>query len=90
MIINNQYLEDALYVFSNYLKQENYPTNTEIFCVWSCKTLQNYKCLLATTVDNHYYELTYNGDNNEWYIDTYDKIQNIKVKISSTGDLIWN
>lgn len=80
MIINNQYLEDALQVFSNYLKQEGFPDNTKIFCVWSCKTLQNYKCLLATTAkDQYYYELTYNGDSDEWYIDTYDKISNIKV-----------
>lgn len=32
-----------------------------VYVVWSCKTLQNSKALLSTTVpDGMYYELTYN------------------------------
>lgn len=35
-----------------------------VFIVWSCKTLQNYKCLASTTIsgDGIYAEYTYNGD----------------------------
>lgn len=46
--------------------------------VWSCKTLQNYKCLASTTVsgDEIYAEYTYNGDKQELYEDIYDKVQN--------------
>ena len=37
-----------------------------VYVVWSCKTLQNSKALLSTTVpDGMYYELTYNGDKHE-------------------------
>lgn len=48
-----------------------------VFIVWSCKTLQNYKCLASTTVsgDGIYAEYTYNGDKQELYEDIYDKVQ---------------
>lgn len=48
-----------------------------VFVVWYCKTLQNAKALLSTTVsDGMYYELTYNGDKNELYLDAYKKWEN--------------
>lgn len=49
-----------------------------VFIVWGCKTLQNYKCLASTTVsgDGIYAEYTYNGDKQELYEDIYDKVQN--------------
>lgn len=48
------------------------------YIVWSCKTLQNYKCLASTTVsgDGIYAEYTYNGDKQELYEDVYGKISN--------------
>lgn len=53
-------------------------TVDDVFVVWSCKTLQNNKALLSTTVsDGMYYELTYNGDKNELYFDAYKKWQNV-------------
>lgn len=53
-------------------------TEDNVFVVWYCKTLQNHKALLSTTVsDGMYYELTYNGDKNELYFDAYKKWQNI-------------
>lgn len=50
----------------------------DVYVVWFCKTLQNWKCLLSTTAeDGRYYEVTFNGDKNEMYIDTYKKTHNI-------------
>jgi len=50
-------------------------TIDDVFVVWYCKTLQNAKALLSTTVsDGMYYELTYNGDKNELYLDAYKKM----------------
>lgn len=47
------------------------------YLVWSCKTLQNYKALLSTTLtDGMYYEITYNGDKSEAYLDAYKKLYN--------------
>ena len=52
----------------------------DVFIVWSCKTLQNYKCLASTTVscDGIYAEYTYNGDKQELYEDVYGKITNAR------------
>ena len=48
-----------------------------VFVVWYCKTLQNFKALLSTTLfDGMYYEVTYNGDKNEMYLDAYKKFEN--------------
>lgn len=53
-------------------------SSENVFVVWSCKTLQNNKALLSTTVpDGMYYELTYNGDKKELYMDAYKKWENI-------------
>lgn len=54
---------------------------SNVFVVWSCKTLQNYKALLSTTVsgDGIYVEFTYNGDKQELYMDVYHKIANKKI-----------
>lgn len=51
---------------------------SNVFVVWSCKTLQNYKALLSTTVsgDGIYAEYTYNGDKQELYEDVYKKLNN--------------
>ena len=49
------------------------------FIVWSCKTLQNNKALLGTSKNTEYFEITYNGDKKEMYIDVYRKIHNIKI-----------
>ena len=53
----------------------------DVFVVWSCKTLQNNKALVSTTVsDGMYYEITHNGDKNETYVDAYKKWENFTVK----------
>ena len=50
------------------------------YVVWSCKTLQNNKALLSTTLpDGMYYEITYNGDKNEAYVDAYKKFENFAI-----------
>lgn len=49
--------------------------------VWFSKTLQHFKCLLCTTRPDHlYFEVTYNGDRFELYVDIYDKLYNDCVK----------
>lgn len=52
----------------------------EVYVVWFCKTLQNWKALVSTTLpDGMYYEVTYNGDKRETYIDSYKKFHNVKI-----------
>lgn len=52
----------------------------EVYFVWKCKVLQNWKWLLASTLcDGMYYELTYNGDKHEFYLDAYKKFENRRI-----------
>ena len=54
---------------------------SEVFIVWFSKTLQNWKALISTTIsDGMYYEVTYNGDKKETYLDSYMKRENVCVK----------
>ena len=64
------------YVLSHLDKSDKTP-EFEVFTVWKCKILQNWKYLASTTLpDGMYYELTYDGDKNRWYLDTYKKFDN--------------
>lgn len=55
-------------------------TLDDVYVVWFCKTLQNWKALISTTLpDGTYYEVTYNGDKKEIYLDAYKKFENQKI-----------
>lgn len=57
-------------------------TPDDVFVVWCCKTLQNNKALLSTRVpDGMYYEVTYNGDKHEMYLDAYKKWKNMCIPV---------
>lgn len=56
-------------------------TTEDVYVVWFCKTLQNWKAMVSTNVsDGMYYEVTHNGDKEETYVDVYKKWDNICVK----------
>lgn len=71
----------ADYFNSRVDKTDKFEIDTEdVYIVWFCKTLQNFKALLSTTVsDGMYYEITYNGDKNELYLDAYKKWENQRI-----------
>ena len=74
-----EWYNEAFDNMSVYILQKIDLSNT--YVVWSCKTLQNYKALLSTSVsgDGIYVEFTYNGDKQELYMDVYHKIVNRKI-----------
>lgn len=71
------------YYNNNVEKTDNFSIDFEnVFIVWFSKTLQNFKALVSTTVsDGMYYELTYNGDKKEIYLDAYKKWENKCIKL---------
>ena len=79
--------EKAKQIVFNYFKANMDKTDNinftldNIYIVWFCKTLQNWKALVSTTIpDGMYYEVTHNGDTNETYVDIYKKWENFTVK----------
>ena len=84
---NDKFLEICKEKVIEYLNNRSDKTDIvrinkdDVFVVWNCKTLQNNKALLSTTIsDGMYYELTYNGDKKELYMDAYKKWQNICLR----------
>lgn len=71
----------ACQIVSNYVVEHIDKTDKvpvfQVYIVWQCKTLQNWKFLISTDIpDGMYYEVTYNGDKDEWYLDAYKKFEN--------------
>ena len=65
----------------NHLDKSDGDVDFNVYIVWKCKILQNWKYLISTTLnDGMYYELTYNGDEQEWYFDAYKKFENVCIK----------
>lgn len=83
--------EKALKIVRNYItahldKSDKTP-DFDVYTVWKCKALQNWKYLLSSTLpDGMYYELTYNGDKQEWYLDAYKQFENTVIKEKENGD----
>ena len=68
------------YIIEHLDKSDETP-DFSVYTVWKVKALQNWKYLLSSTLfDGMYYELTYNGDKKEWYLDAYKKFENRTVK----------
>lgn len=64
------------YVVEHIDKSGNVP-EFEAYIVWKSKILKNWKYLISTSlVDGMYYELTYDGNANRWYLDAYKKFEN--------------
>ena len=64
-----------------HLDKSDEKSGYEVYTVWKCKALQNWKFLLSTSLfDGMYYELTYNGNKDEWYLDAYKKFENVCIK----------
>lgn len=62
---------------SEHLDKSDPVPEFEVYLVWMCKTLQNWKFLISSTLsDGMYYELTFNGDKKEWYLNAYKKFDN--------------
>lgn len=60
-----------------HLDKSDPPIGFQVFTVWKTKVLQNWKYLISSSLhDGMYYELTFNGDKGEWYLDAYKKFEN--------------
>ena len=75
--MDNKALEIVKSYIYEHLDKSDPTPEFDVYTVWKCKALQNWKYLLSSTLyDGMYYELTYNGDKKEWYLDAYKKFEN--------------
>lgn len=80
---NDEFLKLAAEEVRRYTNEHlEEPQSYDVYVVWVCKTLQNNKALLSTTLsDGMYFECTYNGDKQEMYLDAYRKEKNVCIKV---------
>jgi hypothetical protein len=73
------YQQHAIDILRDHLRPRDFegtPAYT-IYIIWFTKTLQHWKAILGTTLDDcMIYELTHNGDKRETYLDGYHKVEN--------------
>lgn len=63
-----------------HLDKSDVPVKFNVYIVWSCYILGNYKMLLSSTLyDGMYYEVTYNVNKHEYYLDAYKKFENMCI-----------
>ena len=65
---------------NDHLDKSDGPVPFDVYVVWQCCILGNYKLLLSTSLtDGMYYEVTFNKANNEIYLDAYKKFENVCI-----------
>lgn len=78
--MDNKALKIVERYIANYLDKSDDVPEFEVYTVWKAKILQNWKYLISSTLpDGMYYELTYNGNKCEWYLDAYKKFENLCI-----------
>ena len=72
----------ATYVNDRLDKTDNtFISPDDVYIVWQCKALQNWKALASTTLsDGMYYEIAYSSCLDETYVDVYKKCENFIVE----------
>lgn len=81
---NAEFIEKAKALVRDYTNENSVEKNAmigtdEVFAVWDCYILGNIKALFVTSLrDGMYYEVTYNKQKDEIYLDAYRKIENRK------------
>lgn len=79
--MDNRALEIVRQYILEHLDKSDPKVSFDVYIVWKAKILQNWKYLISSTLyDGMYYELTYNGDKEDWYLDAYKKFENRVVK----------
>ena len=81
MDMDNTALQIIADYISEHLDKSDGLVAFEVHITWKAKILKNWKYLISSTLyDGMYYELTFNGDKKEWYLDAYKKFDNRVIK----------
>ena len=78
--MDNEALKIVRKYIEEHLDKSDPVVTFDVYMVWKAKILQNWKYLISSTLpDGMYYELTFNGDKKEWYLDAYKKFENVVI-----------
>jgi hypothetical protein len=82
--------DKAKYLVLSLIKEDNLELTLEnLKVVWFCKTLKNWKAWIITDLpDQVMYEVTYNGQKEETYIDSYVKAYNMRITDNDYFEMI--
>ena len=73
-------LQHVITYVNKHLDSPDLVNGFDVYFVWYSKILKNSKALISTSLlDGMYYEVTYNGEKDEFYLDVYNKCENIKI-----------
>lgn len=76
----------VLEYINKHIDHSNPNAKPSVFVVWQSQVLQNFKCLIATTLPvGMCFQLTYDGDMKQWYFDVYKKIDNQEIQEVHNG-----
>jgi hypothetical protein len=84
--MSNKAVEAVIERVRKTLNKSQYDDNFtfHVMIVWSCYILGNQKFLLTTDLpDGKYYEVTYNKDANEMYLDEYVRVHNEVIQCTT-------
>lgn len=70
-------------LFNDFGYDANKIIPNDMFVVWSCKTLQNWKAIVSGVHVKELIEVTYNGDKDEIYVDVYEKRRNTVISCNT-------
>lgn len=69
------------YIYQHLDKSDSTP-EFEVYVVWQCYILGNWKCLVSSTLsDGMYYEVTYDLGKDTIYLDAYKKFENVEIRL---------
>ena len=72
-------IETAKSLVLDYIKEHIPNASPDLFVIWQSCIIQNFKCLIYTPLNSMYFELTFDGDRQCWYLDAYRKIDNREI-----------
>ena len=71
------------YTYDTYVFDDPYANQFLVNIVWFCYILGGWKALAITDLpDERYFEITYNKNKNEIYLDVYDKFENRAIYVA--------
>ena len=85
---NQEFESRATSIVRNWYSKYATMTPTEIYVVWMVKVLRNNKAMIASNhSDGRYFEVTWDGERERFYLDVYSKIENHALNIE--GESAW-